>query len=210
MLQDIEALSKDIVELQTNCSELSVEDQAIDEKKKPFRSELNLVLSYPKDLEPSTTEKYNEATVNQSSAILPKVSQSENTSDMSFMPINTNPLIPIFASNNSLFYTTCSAPTTPNPQRKAIDVENKSSLIQASTESNLAGGDKKKQKRVSIINNGEKDEKAGGVDNQKDLKSSESQINHSHIHKGHCHNHSQQKRRMSLDNSVPQVSRLLF
>lgn len=72
-----------------------------------------------------------------------------------------------------------------------------------STESNL-GVDKKKQKRVSIINEA-KDEKNSTTDSngatKKDCKD-QSAAHHSHIHKNHSHNHSQPKRRMSLDNST--------
>jgi hypothetical protein len=70
-----------------------------------------------------------------------------------------------------------------------------------STESNLAV-DKKKQKRVSIINDA-KDEKSSTTDSntvqKKDCKDQNS-THHSHIHKNHSHSHP--KRRMSLDNST--------
>lgn len=73
-----------------------------------------------------------------------------------------------------------------------------------STESNLAV-DKKKQKRVSIINDA-KDEKSSTTDSttmvKKDCKESQNSTHHSHIHKNHSHSHSQPKRRMSLDNST--------
>ena len=74
-----------------------------------------------------------------------------------------------------------------------------------STESNLAV-DKKKQKRVSIIND-VKDEKGNATDGnsttlgaKKEGKEQQNNTHHSHIHKNHSHSHP--KRRMSLDNQV--------
>lgn len=227
MLQDIEALSKDIVDLQTNCSELSIEQ--LDAKKKPFRSELNLVLSYPTtELDSSKKTQLNEtdgnrveskdtssplsiltSTNNNKKENISSMLEDSNFSNMNFMPINAN--VPNFSSSNSIFCTV-SAPSTPALERKLNQEKNKPSLSQVSTESNL-GIDKKKQKRVSIINY-ERDEK-NAINNQLDTKNAkdlklQDNNHHSHIHKGHCHNHSQPRRRMSLDNTTTQVSIIHF
>lgn len=208
LLQDIEALSKNIAELQTNCTELPKENGLAEVKKKPFRSELNLVLSYPSDLNPpaDTPSSPIESTDLPSpiyaplsvitsqpvSPITPPV--NFKSSDLNFVPVNAN-VPPIFSSNSSIFCTV-SAPSTPAVERKFMERFH-------STESNLAV-DKKKQKRVSIINDA-KDEKSSTTDSsaaaKKDCKE-QSSTHHSHIHKNHSHSHSQPKRRMSLDNST--------
>lgn len=201
-MQDIEALSKDIVDLQTSCKELPTDASLIDKTKKPFRSELNLTLAYP-----SHETKFNElpedntfrpSNFQPSSPLTPPIdfknSESSKDPNLDFKPVNAN--VPnIFTSNNSIFCTV-SAPSTPALDRKLSQEKNKFLLTQASTESNL---DKKKQKRVSIINNG-KDEKCSAETIAKDNKDASS--SHSHLHKNHCHSHSQPKRRMSLDNST--------
>jgi hypothetical protein len=204
-LQDIEALSKDIVDLQTSCKELPTDGSLLDKTKKPFRSELNLTLAYP-----SHETKFNElpednsfrpsnfqpsSAVNESPLTPPidfKNSELPKDPNLDFKPVNAN--VPLFTSNNSIFCTV-SAPSTPALDRKLSQEKNKFLLTQASTESNL---DKKKQKRVSIVNN-EKDEKCSAETIAKDNKDASS---HSHLHKNHCHSHSQPKRRMSLDNST--------
>lgn len=208
-MQDIEALSKGIAELQTNCTELPKENGLADVKKKPFRSELNLVLSYPSDLIPpadTPSSPMIESTHLPSpiytplsvltqppfSPITPPI--NFKSTDLNFVPVNAN--VPIFSSNSSIFCTV-SAPSTPAVERKFMDRFN-------STESNLTV-DKKKQKRVSIINDA-KDEKSSTTDSttmvKKDCKETSSSTHHSHIHKNHSHSHSQPKRRMSLDNST--------
>ena len=94
--------------------------------------------------------------------------EDSNFSNMNFMPINAN--VPNFPSSNSIFCTV-SAPSTPALERKLNQEKNKPSLSQVSTESNL-GLDKKKQKRVSIINY-EKDANQSDTKNDKDLKAQE-------------------------------------
>lgn len=207
-MHDIEALSKGIAELQTNCTELPKENGLADVKKKPFRSELNLVLSYPSDLNPpadtpsSPIESsdlpspiYTPLSVLTQQPPLSPITPPINfkSTDLNFVPVNAN--VPIFSSNSSIFCTV-SAPSTPALERKFMDRFH-------STESNLAV-DKKKQKRVSIINDA-KDEKSSTTTDstaaKKDCKEQNS-THHSHIHKNHSHSHSQPKRRMSLDNST--------
>lgn len=210
-------MSKGIAELQTNCTELPKENGLADVKKKPFRSELNLVLSYPSDLNPScgdTPSSPIESTDLPSpiytplsvltqpplSPITPPI--NFKSTDLNFVPVNAN--VPIFSSNSSIFCTV-SAPSTPAVERKFMERFH-------STESNLAV-DKKKQKRVSIINDA-KDEKSSTTDSnsvvKKDGKESQSSTHHSHIHKNHSHSHSQPKRRMSLDNSTVIFLTIIF
>lgn len=176
------------------------------------------MLSYPSDFDSTTKTPLNEndrveprdltsplsilTSSNNKKENIAALLEDTNFSNMNFMPINAN--VPNFPSSNSIFCTV-SAPSTPALERKLNQEKNKPSLSQVSTESNL-GLDKKKQKRVSIINY-EKDANQSDTKNDKDLKAQETNnSNHSHIHKGHCHNHSQPRRRMSLDNATTQVS----
>ncbi|KAG5682007.1 hypothetical protein PVAND_011402 [Polypedilum vanderplanki] len=242
LLYDIENLSKDIMELQTHCADMPVEQNITNTNnpQKPFRSELNLVLSYPKNFESQVDENANNTSTFDaqqlqnplflqnlpspfptfpSSPITPPINfkaddlvsgKPPDFSHLNFAPIDTS--LPIFSSNNSIFCTV-SAPSTPALDRKCIDKF-------CATETNADRNDKKKAKRVSIVNvskDDNKDDKASvsnsvnEIHNEEgekkastDTSSNSNVHHHSHVHKSHSHSHlhSQSKRRMSLDNST--------
>lgn len=127
-------------------------------------------------------------------------------SHLKFPPINAP--APAFSSDNSIFCTV-SAPSTPASDRKCID---KFCINETNNESQRGGSDKKKAKRVSIVNTKD-DEKvsetqeAASSDGKdadgKDKKLATDANNgnhHSHMHRNHSHTHP--KRRMSLDNTL--------
>lgn len=220
--------------------------------KKPFRSELNLVLAYPNrpsDSNPSSSTDAHNAQITPplptpmeimnplshanplllqnlpspfpspipSSPVTPPTNFKTNEAylfekapdyaHLNFPPIN-DPL-PMFASNNSIFCTV-SAPSTPASDRKCID----KFCINETNNDNPRVADKKKAKRVSILNT--KDEpsdkaaesqEANNVEASKDGESKAKQTSdgaannhHTHAHRNHSHLHP--KRRMSLDNNV--------
>lgn len=253
LLFDIEALSKDIMELQTQCTNSPTDNSAA--SKKPFRSELNLVLSYPNQSE--SGEFQGTSSENSNSQVTPPVplpmelitpsvlhtnplylqnlpppfpsnsipsspltpptnfkttdvnlfDKAPDYSHLKFTPINAP--LPTFSSNNSIFCTV-SAPSTPASDRKCID----KFCINETNNEGQRSSDKKKAKRVSIVNT-----KDDGVDkisenpetssentkegDGKDKKPSVDNGNHhSHMHRNHSHGHLHPKRRMSLDNNL--------
>jgi hypothetical protein len=230
------------MELQTHCAELPTDNDTNNvSKSKPFRSELSLVLSYPNDVKnaqndenlvstPSTAEaiSYNPLLVQglpspympfPSSPLTPpmnfKTDPLERLQDYSHLPFAPlNATTPMYSSSNSLFCTV-SAPSTPALDRKCIDkfCANETNAVEG-----RSGSDKKKAKRVSILNMTKDDSTEKGPETPvtedgnslaKDAdkmkqnsteSSSNSNLHHSHAHKGHGHSHSHVKRRMSLDN----------
>lgn len=236
------------MELQTQCATPPAEQ--VNQSKKPFRSELNLVLSYPGALPPAPaiespsalplpmelltpTMQINPLLLSNLPSPFPSnsaIPQSpitpptnfkaledlpfENPPDytnLQFAPLNA--ALPIFASNNSVFCTV-SAPSTPASDRKCID----KFFINESIVS-----DKKKAKRVSIVNSTKDDsvEKANDAaepvagesketddkDKTKTDANGTTGIHHGHLHKSHVHGHIHPKRRMSLDNTVQNSTR---
>lgn len=171
------------MELQTHCADMPVEQTITNTKnpQKPFRSELNLVLSYPKNFESQVDENANNTSTPDtqqlqnplflqnlpspfptfpSSPITPPINfkaddllASEKPPD--FSHLNFAPIdthsVPIFSSNSSIFCTV-SAPSTPALDRKCIDKF-------CATETNADKNDKKKAKRVSIFNVSKEDSK---------------------------------------------------
>jgi hypothetical protein len=228
------------MELQTHCADIPVEKSVTNNvQQKPFRSELNLVLSYPKSFEPEVDENSNNTSkidtqlhnplflqnlpspfpTFPSSPLTPPINfkadeqTGENLPDFShlnFAPLDAT--VPTFSSSNSIFCTV-SAPSTPALDRKCID-----KFCSSETNTN----EKKKAKRVSIVNVSKEDSKeekasiTNSVDepvedskdvekkNAADTSSSSNVHHHSHVHKSHSHSHlhSQSKRRMSLDNTT--------
>jgi hypothetical protein len=244
LLFDIEALSKDIMNLQTQCTNSPSENEPLNPKK-PFRSELNLVLSYPEaqsSSSPSSGETYSQFTPplptpmelmnpltshtnpiylhNLPSPFPSPIPSSPLTPPTNFKPTDApdysilkfpplNPPLPVFDSNNSVFCTV-SAPSTPASDRKFID---KYCLNDNNTEIPRAN-DKKKAKRVSIVNTSKDDanEKAPetpeinegkegeGKDKNKDGLTVNGPAHHGH--RSHSHAHIHPKRRGSLDNVI--------
>lgn len=230
--------------LQTQCTNSPIDNEPLNPKK-PFRSELNLVLSYPPN--PDTQSSPSSSEVNQqitpplptpmelltplnthtnplflqnlpspypspipASPLTPPMNFNTNDahlfekapdySHLKFPPINSP--LPIFASDNSIFCTV-SAPSTPASDRKCIEKF-------CANEPPPPLNDKKKAKRVSIVNS--KDEASEKVqDNSEtnaDGKESDkkpdgnllnAQAHHGHRSHSHAHIH---KRRMSLDNNL--------
>lgn len=246
--------------LQTQCTNSPTDNDTA--TRKPYRSELNLVLAYPNqkgDKEsfqppsdssnnqltpplPSPMELMNPLSHNNplllqhlpppfpspsapSSPLTPPTNFKtdaqlfEKVSDYShlnFPPINAP--LPIFASNNSIFCTV-SAPSTPASDRKCID----KFCINETNNDIQRGNDKKKSKRVSIVNTlkddaNDKSSESQEVNNNEAAKETltaadKKQVSdgnvgannhHSHMHKNHSHSHlhPNPKRRMSLDNTV--------
>ena len=232
------------MDLQTQCTNSPNDNEAISTltTKKPFRSELNLVLSYPPpnvENEPPASPEINDSLPQPmellthtnplylqnlptpfpspipSSPLTPpsnfKLNEPQmfdpviDYSHLKFSPINS----PIFASTNSIFCTV-SAPSTPASDRKCIDKF-------CVNEETQKGNDKKKAKRVSIVNTkDEASEKISETAEVNEVKEGENKdkkpavegngangnnANH-HAHKNHVHNHVHPKRRMSLDNTV--------
>jgi hypothetical protein len=235
---DIEALSKDIMDLQTQCTNSPSDNEPV---KKPFRSELNLILSYPKSPDsdefgnsqitppiPAPMDLLIPASQNNPlllqnlpspfpsipcSPLTPPTNFNMNEmnvfdkdfSHLKFAPINAP--APAFASNNSIFCTV-SAPSTPASDRKCID----KFLVNEGIAEGSRAGDKKKSKRVSIVNSKDdavekapetpdtSDSKEGEGKDKKTSVDANNANHHSHAHKSHSHMHP--KRRMSLDNTV--------
>ncbi|CRL01678.1 CLUMA_CG014897, isoform A [Clunio marinus] len=229
LLYDIEALSKDIMNLQTQCSSSTNDNENV---KKPFRSELNLVLSYPQGEGNSQDMNNSDNTppiptpmdiihplshtnplllqnlpspfpspIPSSPLTPPTHFKTNNTNifedppdyiHLNFPPINSS-LPPVFSTSNSVFCTV-SAPSTPASDRKCID---KFCANEPSNDNQQQrGSDKKKGKRVSIVNASKEDGSEKGSEGQEvnNNESKEADLkNHSHLH---------QKRRMSLDNNV--------
>lgn len=259
---DIEALSKDIMDLQTQCNSNQAENEA--STKKPFRSELNLVLAYPnqqrerEQLQGSSETNNSQITpplpapmdlITPSSQTNPLLLQNlpppfpspipsspltpplnfkttdanlfdraPDYSHLKFPPINAPPL-PNFSSSTSSIFCTVSAPSTPASDRKCIDKfcinETNNDLNQRGQNNNK--DDKKKAKRVSIVNSSKDEpnekipENPPEVVNEikdaenKDKKPAAEVSNgshHSHMHRNHSHGHLHPKRRMSLDNNL--------
>jgi hypothetical protein len=132
----------------------------------------------------------------------------QDLSHLNFTPLNSS--IPNFqTSSNSSIFCTVSAPSTPAFDRKCID---KFCSTDASTEK--GNSEKKKAKRVSIVNVSESNEKPiqSNMNDEEELKETPdkkvdatSNVHHSHAHKNHSHSHAHPKRRMSLDNSTPVI-----
>lgn len=220
--------------------------------KKPFRSELNLVLSYPGNNSenqsspssgeinsqitpplPTPMELLNPMTSHTnpiylhnlpspfpspipSSPLTPPTNfktndahlfdQAPDYSQLKFPPINSP--LPTFASNNSIFCTV-SAPSTPASDRKFTE----KFLANNETNETPKLNDKKKAKRVSIVNTTKDEEKstetsestnADGKEGDKKQDGNVANGNNTahHGHKSHNHAHVHPKRRMSLDNTV--------
>lgn len=224
--------------LQTQCTNSPAENEPLNPKK-PFRSELNLVLSYPiPDPQSSSTS----SEVNQQITpplptpmeLLTSLNSHTNPLHLQNLPspfpspIPSSPLtpptsfnntdanffektqeyshskfpLPIFASNNSIFCTV-SAPSTPASDRKCIDkfcVNDKEELPRPS--------DKKKSKRVSIVNtlkddSTDKAQETTEANNAEDKKTDGNPLTGNLVHHGHHRNHAHvHKRRMSLDNNI--------
>jgi hypothetical protein len=232
-------LSKDIQNLQTQCTNSPSENEPLNPKK-PFRSELNLVLSFPtpttdSQSSPSSTEVNQQITppLPIPMELLPPFTTHTNPlflqnlptpfpspipvspptnfsadqipdySHLKFPPIDSSQQM--FSSNSVLC--TVSAPSTPASDRKCID------KFCANDSENPRANDKKKSKRVSIVNTKEESEKsaentepsnvnnADGKDIEKDKKidQNSNQVHHGHRSHSHAHIH---KRRMSLDNNM--------
>jgi hypothetical protein len=173
------------MELQTHCADIPVEKSPVTNNtpQKPFRSELNLVLSYPpKNLKSPVDENSNNTTTTDtqlqnnplflqnlpspfptfpSSPITPPINFKADDllgqgKPPDFSHLNFAPIdtpVPIFSSNSSIFCTV-SAPSTPALDRKCID---KFCATEASADRST--GDKKKAKRVSIYNVSKEDSK---------------------------------------------------
>lgn len=254
LLYDIEALSKDIMNLQTQCTSTSTENEPA--QKKPFRSELNLILAYPNQQRESDFNGSSETSNSQitppvpapmelltpsshtnpmflqnlpppfsssipSSPLTPPANfkttdanmfdRAPDFSHLQFPPINAPPL-PNFSSNNSIFCTV-SAPSTPASDRKCID---KFCINETNNDNQRGNNDKKKAKRVSIVNTSkdEPNEKISDnpqevindsrdADNKDKKPATDANGNHhSHMHRNHSHGHIHPKRRMSLDNNL--------
>lgn len=131
---------------------------------------------------------------------------------LNFPPINSP--LPTFASNNSVFCTV-SAPSTPASDRKCIE---KFCVNETNGENQQRACDKKKSKRVSIVNNS-KDDGSEKIAESQEVNSNETKDeegkdkktgseggasgnHHSHMHRNHSHSHIHPKRRMSLDNNA--------
>lgn len=202
LLYDIETLSKDIMELSTQCKK-APEDDAL---KKPFRSEINLYLNYPN----STTDQNSgiDGYMNQTAPI-------PNNNEITFMhpagPLSASEMTfpeqdcgvvplaplrsrtPLFSSNPA--FCTVSAPTTPAVDRKFEQASNldKNNNLSDSVDRN------KKLKRVSYSNPDEPEGKVEtpGKPEQSESKTSvtseEGKKHHKHSH------HSKLNRRLSLD-----------
>lgn len=234
------------MDLQTQCT-VSPTDK--EPAKKPFRSELNLILSYPhqqnEDFQgssdansqitppmPAPMELLTPSMQTNplflqnlpspfpspipSSPLTPPTNFKTNEenpfdkvpdySHLKFPPINAP--LPAFASNNSIFCTV-SAPSTPASDRKCIDKF-------CINEVNDNQRDKKKAKRVSIVNTkDESNDKASdnpeGNNNETKEKppDANNSNHHTHMHRNHSHGHIHPKRRMSLDNTVVSFSYFL-
>lgn len=243
------------MDLQTQCTNAPADSAST--SKKPFRSELNLVLSYPNQQAnkespqspdsnstqitpplPTPMELLNPLSHNNpmllhnlpspfpspipSSPLTPPTNfkttdahlfdKAPDYSQLQFPPINAP--MPLFSSNNSIFCTV-SAPSTPASDRKCID---KFCINETTNSDTQRSGDKKKAKRVSIVNTSKEDadekiaenQEVNNNDSAKDADSKEkkadgnaaSNNHHSHIHRNHSHSHLHPKRRMSLDNTV--------
>lgn len=226
------------MELQTQCTNSPTENETIN--RKPFRSELNLVLSYndenrssdatslitpplPAPMDLFTPSSQTNALLLQplpppfpssipSSPLTPPMNfkttdinpfdRVSDYSHLNFPPINVP--VPPFTPSPTVFCTV-SAPSTPASDRKCID---KFCTNETTNESRV---DKKKAKRVSIVNTkddeGEKAPENTEVNNNEtkegDKKVAETNSNHhSHMHRNHSHTHLHPKRRMSLDNNL--------
>ena len=229
------------MDLQTKCTNSPMENDS--SNKKPYRSELSLVLSYPG--QPTENESHGSSDASNlqttppvpapmelitpsshtnplllqnfpppnfpspipSSPLTPPMNfktidgnpfeKTQDYSHINFVPINT-PVPPIFSSNNSIFCTV-SAPSTPASDRKCID----KFCVSESTSDNQRSTDKKKAKRVSIVNTKDESE-SQEVNTAKDGEGkdqAQDPNHHSHAHR-HSHSHIHPKRRMSLDNNL--------
>jgi hypothetical protein len=242
LLYDIEALSKDIMNLQTQCVDMPNDNAMTAPKTKPFRSELNLVLSYPNDTSVSSEVKENSndntndsvktplllqtlpspypSSTFPSSPITPPTNFNNNDfteryfenklpNDYSHLRFTSG----VYSSNNSIFCTV-SAPSTPSTdRRKCIE-----KFCSSENANDAANYDKKKAKRVSIVNMPKEivneksneptsDNKDGeSKDNNKkstsDANCASNSCHHSHNHKNHSHH---PKRRMSLDSTTVNI-----
>lgn len=234
LLFDIEALSRDIMDLQTQCTNSPTDNEA---NKKPYRSELNLVLSYNDEYRGSSdansqvtppvpapmdlitpSSQINTLLLQHLPPPFPSIPTSPLTPPMNFKTNDMNPFdripdysqltfppinapVPAFTPNPTVFCTV-SAPSTPASDRKCIEKF-------CINETNEPRAEKKKAKRVSIVNT--KDEVTDKAPenqevNNNDLKEAEKKPtennlnHHSHMHRNHSHLHP--KRRMSLDNNL--------
>ena len=135
----------------------------------------------------------------------------QDFSHLNFAPLNSS--IPTFqTSSNSSLFCTVSAPSTPAFDRKCIEKFCSTEI----TSNKDTKDDKKKSKRVSIVNVSDSSEKPSQNTANEDEDSKESEkktepnstgnSHHSHIHKNHSHSHLHTKRRMSLDNSTPVIN----
>jgi hypothetical protein len=127
---------------------------------------------------------------------LPKFDILTTTSKLNFSPLN-NSQHHMFSSNNSIFCTV-SAPSTPASDRKCIE----KFCLNDPLECQKVNADKKKAKRVSIVNTSKEDEE-DRVENAEQQQSSSSKTevkegdvnfngtnnsnHHSHIHRNHSH-----------------------
>lgn len=132
----------------------------------------------------------------------------QDLSHLNFTPLN-NSVTQFQASSNSSILCTVSAPSTPAFDRKCIDKF-------CSTEISNDGrgtSEKKKSKRVSIVNVSDSNEKPSVATEDEETKETgekkadltTANSHHSHVHKNHGHSHTHPKRRMSLDNSTPVI-----
>lgn len=239
------------MDLQTQCTNSPTENDA--SNKKPYRSELNLVLSYPGQqteneyqgssdvsnlqttppipapmelLTPSSQTNPlllqnfpspNFPSAIPSSPITPPLNfktvdgnlfeKVPDYSHINFVPINT-PVSPIFSSNNSIFCTV-SAPSTPASDRKCID----KFCVSETSSDNQQSIDKKKAKRVSIVNTKEdgsektsESQEAKDPEGKDQIQDINNPNHHSHMHR-HSHSHIHPKRRMSLDNNLVSLTK---
>lgn len=134
----------------------------------------------------------------------------EDFSHLNFVPLNSSD--PIFNnSSSSSIFCTVSAPSTPAFDRKCID-----KFCSNDGSSDPKNSDKKKAKRVSIVNIAEEMQSQSTTTNEseepKEATEKKAETNaansthHSHIHKNHSHSHLHPKRRMSLDNGSPVIA----
>lgn len=115
LLFDIEALSKDIMDLQTQCTSSPTDNEVA--SKKPFRSELNLVLSYPSKHEESS-DFQGTSSENSNSQVTPPLPEPMEllTSSLHTNPLYLQNLPPPFPSQSIP-----SSPLTPPTNFKTTD-----------------------------------------------------------------------------------------
>lgn len=217
------------MDLQTQCTNSPTDNEPV---KKPFRSELNLILSYPK---PPDSDGNTQITPPVPAPMELMIPASQNNPLLlhnlpsPFPSIPCSPLTPptnfnmnemnVFDKDFShLKFTPINAPapafasnnsifcTVSAPSTPASD---RKCIDKFLVNEGIAEGSKKKSKRVSIVNSkDEAAEKAPETPETSDSKEGDKKLNvdtsnaNHHSHTHHSHSHLHPKRRMSLDNTV--------